>query len=75
MALYAGQLGVTSLGKPATTARVRRRDRPITTCLTLYALDVAQFAAGTPLDDAQLETAIEGHVLGRAVLEATASRP
>jgi Raf kinase inhibitor-like YbhB/YbcL family protein len=43
--------------------------------LTLYALDLARLEAASPLTGAQLEARIEGHVLARAVLASTASRP
>ena len=42
---------------------------------TLYALDLARVPAASPLDGPTLERRIEGHVLARATLEATASHP
>jgi Raf kinase inhibitor-like YbhB/YbcL family protein len=42
--------------------------------ITVYALDLARIAAGSPLTGAELKARIEGHVLGTAVFEALASR-
>lgn len=43
--------------------------------ITLYALDAADVASGAVLTGPQLERRVDGHVLGRAVLLGTASRP
>jgi len=43
--------------------------------VTLYALDLARVASRAPLDGPQLQRAIAGHVLERASLQGTASRP
>jgi Raf kinase inhibitor-like YbhB/YbcL family protein len=40
----------------------------------LYALDVARFAADSPLNATQLQRRIEGHVLAKATLTGLASR-
>jgi Raf kinase inhibitor-like YbhB/YbcL family protein len=42
---------------------------------TLYALDIDDVGATSPLDAASLEKHIKGHVLAMATLEATASSP
>jgi hypothetical protein len=73
--LRADQLGNTSLGKPGYYGPCPPAGPAHHYSWTIYALDVAHIAAGTPLDNAQLQKQIEGHVLARAVLEATASRP
>lgn len=41
--------------------------------ITVYALDLRRIAAASPLTGAQLERRIDGHVIARGVLEATAS--
>ncbi|HLY02652.1 MAG TPA: YbhB/YbcL family Raf kinase inhibitor-like protein [Candidatus Cybelea sp.] len=41
--------------------------------ITVYALDLPRISATSPLRGAELERRIEGHVLARGVLEATAS--
>jgi Raf kinase inhibitor-like YbhB/YbcL family protein len=41
---------------------------------TLYALDVAHAGGTAPLTGPQLEMLVHAHVLGRAILEATAAR-
>jgi Raf kinase inhibitor-like YbhB/YbcL family protein len=41
--------------------------------ITVYALDLSHVSAPSPLRGAELEHMIEGHVLARGVLEATAS--
>ena len=41
--------------------------------ITVYALDVSHVSAATPLTGSELERSIEGHVLARGVLEATAA--
>lgn len=74
-ALHADQLGNTSLGKPGYYGPCPPPGPAHHYTWTLYALGVERIAAGTPLDNAQLQKQIEGHVLARAVLEATASRP
>jgi Raf kinase inhibitor-like YbhB/YbcL family protein len=43
--------------------------------ITLYALDVAKIANGAVLTGPQVERRVVGHVLGRAALLGTASRP
>ncbi|HEY2474653.1 MAG TPA: YbhB/YbcL family Raf kinase inhibitor-like protein [Candidatus Cybelea sp.] len=43
--------------------------------ITVYALDVSRLAADTPLTGAALERQMEGHVIARGVLAATASTP
>jgi Raf kinase inhibitor-like YbhB/YbcL family protein len=75
VALYADQLGKTSLGKPGYYGPCPPPGPAHHYTWTLYALGVDHIAARTPLDNAQLQKQIEGHVLARAVLEATASRP
>jgi Raf kinase inhibitor-like YbhB/YbcL family protein len=42
---------------------------------TLYALDLAHLSGANALTAAQLQARIAGHVLARATLQATASRP
>ncbi|HZV77075.1 MAG TPA: YbhB/YbcL family Raf kinase inhibitor-like protein [Candidatus Babeliales bacterium] len=68
------QLGNTSLGKPGYYGPCPPPGPAHHYFFTLYALDVARVESGSPLSSDQLETRIEGHVLARAVLEATASR-
>jgi hypothetical protein len=41
--------------------------------ITVYALDLAHVPAATPLTGSELEQSIDGHVLARSVLEATAA--
>jgi Raf kinase inhibitor-like YbhB/YbcL family protein len=41
--------------------------------ITVYALDIARVSATSPLRGEELERRIDGHVLARGVLEATAS--
>src|SRR5690349_20992868 len=68
--LHADQLGDTSLGKPGyygpcpPTGPAHRYD------WTLYALDIARIGAGMPLNAERLQKEMEGHVIGRAMLEA-----
>ncbi|HEX3458233.1 MAG TPA: YbhB/YbcL family Raf kinase inhibitor-like protein [Candidatus Baltobacteraceae bacterium] len=73
--LHADQLGNTSLGKTGYYGPCPPAGPAHHYTWTIYALDVAHIAAGTPLDNAKLQKQIDGHVLARAVLEATASRP
>ena len=73
--LNADQLGNTSLGKPGYYGPCPPAGPAHHYTWTLYALGIAHIAAGMPLDDAQLQQQIEGHVLARAAIEATASRP
>jgi Raf kinase inhibitor-like YbhB/YbcL family protein len=42
---------------------------------TLYALDIARLPGNTALTGPQVEAQVGGHVLARATLEATATRP
>jgi Raf kinase inhibitor-like YbhB/YbcL family protein len=73
--LHAGQLGNTSLGKPGYYGPCPPPGPAHRYTWTLYALSIAEIAAATPLDNAQLRHLIEGHVLASAVIEATAARP
>ncbi len=73
--LHSDQLGSTSLGKPGYYGPCPPAGPAHHYTWTIYALGVSHIAAGTPLDNAQLQKQIEGHVLARAVLEAIASRP
>jgi len=73
--LHADQLGNTSLGKPGYYGPCPPAGPAHHYTWTIYALDVSHIGAATPLDNAQLQKQIEGHVLARAVLAATASRP
>lgn len=70
-----GRFGVTSLGKPEYYGPCPPPGPAHHYVLTLYALDLAHVPVATPPSGAQLESAIAGHVLGRAVLTATASHP
>jgi len=73
--LHDDQLGNTSLGKPGYYGPCPPAGPAHHYTWTIYALGVSHIAAGTPLDNAHLQKQIEGHVLARAMLEATASRP
>jgi Raf kinase inhibitor-like YbhB/YbcL family protein len=69
-----GRLGITSLGKRGYYGPCPPPGPAHHYVLTLYALDLAHVSVATP-SGAQLESAIAGHVLGRAVLTASASHP
>jgi hypothetical protein len=70
-----GRLGITSLGKPGYYGPCPPPGPAHHYALTLYALDLAHVSPATAPSGAQLESAIAGHVLGRAVLTASASHP
>jgi Raf kinase inhibitor-like YbhB/YbcL family protein len=72
-ALKAGQPGLASTGKAAYSGPCPPPGKPHHYIFTLYALDIAHAGSTTPLDAAQLEKAIAGHVLATATLRATAS--
>jgi Raf kinase inhibitor-like YbhB/YbcL family protein len=72
--LHAGQLGNTSLGKPGYYGPCPPPGPAHHYDWTVYALDVATITAATPLDAAQLEREMAGHVLARATLQAMAAR-
>jgi len=72
--LAADQLGITSLGKPGYYGPCPPPGPAHHYFFVLYALDVAHITAKSPLSSDQLESAVGGHVLARAVLVATAAR-
>ena len=71
--LAADQVGVTSLGKPGYYGPCPPPGPAHHYAFTLYALDLAHIPGSPPLSAGQLEAHIHGHVLARAVLQATAS--
>jgi Raf kinase inhibitor-like YbhB/YbcL family protein len=71
--LHVGQTGLASNGKAAYSGPCPPSGQKHHYIFTLYALDVAHAAGGSPMTAAQLEAASTGHVLGKAVLTATAS--
>ncbi len=73
--LSASELGVTSVGKPGYYGPCPPPGPAHHYVFTLYALDFGQISGRSPIDGAQLQRAIAGHVLGRATLQGTASRP
>jgi Raf kinase inhibitor-like YbhB/YbcL family protein len=73
--LAANQLGATSLAKTAYYGPCPPPGPAHHYTLTLYALDLARIQTDAPLSGAQLERRIDGHVLARAVLRATAAHP
>jgi Raf kinase inhibitor-like YbhB/YbcL family protein len=73
--LSSNQLGVTSAGKPGYYGPCPPPGPEHHYVLTLYALDLSHIAGRPPLDGAQVQRAIGGHILGRATLQGTASRP
>jgi Raf kinase inhibitor-like YbhB/YbcL family protein len=73
--LPSGHLGVTSAEKPGYYGPCPPPGPAHHYILTLYALDVTHIAVRPPLEGAQALRAIGGHVLGRATLQGTASRP
>jgi len=74
VSLSSSELGVTSAGKPGYYGPCPPPGPAHHYVVTLYALDLAQISGG-PLDGAQLQRKIAGHVLSRATLQGTASRP
>jgi Raf kinase inhibitor-like YbhB/YbcL family protein len=72
--LAADQDGNTSLGKPGYYGPCPPPGGAHHYSFALYALDVAHIPAAQPLSADQLERRMQGHILARAVLEATASR-
>ena len=73
--LDADQLGQTTNGRLGYYGPCPPPGPPHHYTFTLYALDLAHVKADAPLSAAELETRIAGHVLARAALHATASRP
>jgi Raf kinase inhibitor-like YbhB/YbcL family protein len=73
--LAVNQVGATSLGKPGYYGPCPPPGPAHHYTFTLYALDVERISADAPLTAPQLEGRIAGHVLARAVLGGTASRP
>jgi Raf kinase inhibitor-like YbhB/YbcL family protein len=71
--LRTDQLGETSLGRAEYYGPCPPPGPAHHYVFTLYALDVARIATGTPLTASQLESRVAGHVLARAVLRGTAS--
>jgi len=69
------ELGVTSAGKSAYYGPCPPPGPAHHYVVTVYALDLARVSGHPPLDGAALQRAIGGHVLGRAALQGTASRP
>lgn len=67
--------GLASTGKPAYYGPCPPPGPAHHYVFTLYALDVSSVASTSPLDASALERKIEGHVLARATLSATASHP
>jgi Raf kinase inhibitor-like YbhB/YbcL family protein len=72
--LPANELGVTSSGKQGYYGPCPPPGPEHHYVLTLYALDLGQIGGRQPLDAAQLQRALDGHILGRAVLQGTESR-
>jgi Raf kinase inhibitor-like YbhB/YbcL family protein len=73
--LTADQLGETSLGKPGYYGPCPPPGPAHHYTFSLFALDVARISGGTPLTAPQVEARIAGHILARAVLKGTESRP
>ncbi len=68
-----GQLGVASTGKAAYYGPCPPPGPAHHYAFSLYALDVAHLSNDSPLTGPQLEAKVAGHVLARAVLQATAA--
>ena len=73
--LAAGQLGASSLGKTEYYGPCPPPGPAHHYTITLYALDIPHIDAGAPLTGAQLQARMDGHVLARATLSATAAHP
>jgi hypothetical protein len=73
--LGAAHLGRSSTGAPAYYGPCPPPGPAHHYIFTLYALDVAHAGAGAAMTGRQLESAIRGHVVARASLEATAASP
>jgi hypothetical protein len=69
----AGQLGQTSAARTEYHGPCPPPGPAHHYTITVYALDLARVSAATPLRGPQLERSIDGHVLARGVLEATAA--
>jgi Raf kinase inhibitor-like YbhB/YbcL family protein len=69
------QLGDTSLGKPGYYGPCPPPGPAHHYTLTLYALDVSRLSDRGGMTGAQIEGRIAGHMLARATLQGTASRP
>lgn len=73
--LSSSQLGDTSAGHPGYYGPCPPPGPVHHYTFTLYALDFAQIQSSAPLTGAQVEQRIGGHVLARAILQGTESRP
>jgi Raf kinase inhibitor-like YbhB/YbcL family protein len=73
--LSPNQLGDTSAGRPGYYGPCPPPGPVHHYTFTLYALDVAQVQSRTPISGAELERRVEGHILARATLQGTESRP
>jgi hypothetical protein len=71
--LTADQLGQTSVGRAEYHGPCPPLGPAHHYTITVYALDVSHVSATTPLTGSELERSIDGHVLARGVLEATAA--
>jgi Raf kinase inhibitor-like YbhB/YbcL family protein len=71
--LAADQIGQTSAGRAEYHGPCPPPGPAHHYTLTVYALDLSRVSATSPLRGAELERQIDGHVLARGVLEATAS--
>jgi Raf kinase inhibitor-like YbhB/YbcL family protein len=69
----AGQLGQTSAARTEYHGPCPPPGPAHHYTITVYALDVSHVSAATPLTGSELERSIDGHVLARGVLEATAA--
>jgi hypothetical protein len=70
---HVGRTGLAGDGKAAYTGPCPPAGQRHHYIFTLYALDVAHAGSNAAMTAAQLDAAIAGHVLGKAVLIATAS--
>ncbi|HTU83761.1 MAG TPA: YbhB/YbcL family Raf kinase inhibitor-like protein [Candidatus Acidoferrales bacterium] len=70
-----GRLGVASTGRAAYYGPCPPPGPAHHYTVTLLALDLARVSATAPLDAPQLLHAVAGHVLARATIAATATRP
>jgi|SRR6516162_2712631 len=73
--LSSNQLGDTSAGRPGYYGPCPPPGPAHHYTFTLYALDVTQIQSPAPLTGAQLEGRMDGHILARAILQGTESRP
>jgi Raf kinase inhibitor-like YbhB/YbcL family protein len=69
----ADQLGQTSAGRSEYHGPCPPHGPAHHYTITVYALDLSRVSAATPLTGSELERSIDGHVLARGVLEATAA--